>query len=78
MQTGRKHNMQTMDNSLISLYQRGEITYDTAISFAREPQSFAKRIGDPGLGEGKPDEDWVGICIHRSMIQLLNEMNSTR
>lgn len=37
MQTGRKHQMQTMDNSLLDLYQRGEITYDTALSNAREP-----------------------------------------
>jgi twitching motility protein PilT len=37
MQTGRKHRMQTMDNALLELYQRGEISYDTALSNAREP-----------------------------------------
>lgn len=37
MQTGRKHQMQTMDNALLDLYQRGEITYDTALTNAREP-----------------------------------------
>lgn len=37
MQTGRKFQMQTMDNSLSDLYQKGEITYDVALSNAREP-----------------------------------------
>ncbi len=31
MQVGRRHNMQTMDQVLLELYQRGEITYDAAI-----------------------------------------------
>ena len=43
MQTGRKHNMQTMDNSLLNLYQRGEITYDVCLSHAREPESIRNR-----------------------------------
>jgi twitching motility protein PilT len=46
MQTGRKAQMQTMDSALFDLYQRGEITYDTAVSHAREPQLFKRRTGD--------------------------------
>ncbi len=38
MQTGRKHQMQTMDTALLELYQKGEITYDVAVSQAREPE----------------------------------------
>ncbi len=38
MQTGRKLQMQTMDAALLELYQRGEITYDVAVSNSREPQ----------------------------------------
>jgi twitching motility protein PilT len=45
MQTGRKYRMQTMDNSLLTLYERGEITYDVAASSARDPESFAGRAG---------------------------------
>jgi twitching motility protein PilT len=45
MQTGRKHQMQTMDNALLALYQRGEITYDTAVSNAREPETIRTRAG---------------------------------
>jgi twitching motility protein PilT len=45
MQTGRKHNMQTMDHALLSLYQRGEITFDVAISNAREPETIRTRAG---------------------------------
>jgi twitching motility protein PilT len=40
MQTGRKHGMKTMDASLIELYQKGDITFDVAISNAREPGQF--------------------------------------
>ena len=43
MQMGRKHQMQTLDASLLELYQRGEITYDAAISNAREPESIRQR-----------------------------------
>lgn len=40
IQTGRKHQMQTMDSSLLSLYQAGEITYDAAISASRDPANI--------------------------------------
>jgi twitching motility protein PilT len=44
MQTGRKYNMQTMDDSLLGLYQRGEITYEIALTNAREPNSIRHRV----------------------------------
>jgi twitching motility protein PilT len=37
IQTGRKYQMQSMDSSLLELYQKGEITYDAAMSAARDP-----------------------------------------
>ena len=40
MQTGRKYGMKTMDASLIELYQKGDISYDVAISNARDPARF--------------------------------------
>ena len=40
MQPGKKHQMQTMDQSLLNFYLTGEITYDTAISNAREPNTI--------------------------------------
>ncbi len=45
MQTGRKLQMQTMDTALLELYQKGEITYDVALSNAREPGSIQIRAG---------------------------------
>lgn len=45
MQTGRKHQMQTMDGALLDLYQRGEITYDAALSNAREPSHIQHKAG---------------------------------
>ncbi|MGC8643923.1 MAG: type IV pilus twitching motility protein PilT [Isosphaeraceae bacterium] len=43
MQMGRKHQMQTMDSVLAELYQRGDITYDVAVSNARDPEAMRKR-----------------------------------
>jgi Tfp pilus assembly ATPase PilU len=37
--------MQTMDAALLELYQRGEITYDTAASSARDPNQFRHKTG---------------------------------
>jgi twitching motility protein PilT len=45
IQTGRKYQMQTMDAALLDLYQRGEITYDTAISAARDPTPMKHKAG---------------------------------
>ncbi len=43
MQAGRKHGMTTMDRSLLDLYQQGLITYDTAVSSARDAESIKRR-----------------------------------
>jgi twitching motility protein PilT len=43
MQAGRKHNMITMDRALLDLYQKGLITYDTAVSVARDPETIKRR-----------------------------------
>jgi twitching motility protein PilT len=48
MQTGRKHSMQTMDASLLALYQRGDITYDVALSSARDPNTIRNRSTGTG------------------------------
>jgi twitching motility protein PilT len=43
MQMGRKHQMQTLDSVLLEFYQRGDITYDVALSNAREPETIRQR-----------------------------------
>jgi twitching motility protein PilT len=45
IQMGKKHQMQSMDAALVDLYQRGEITYDTAASYARDPNQFRHKTG---------------------------------
>lgn len=52
MQLGRKHQMQTMDSVLLDLYQKGEITYDVALSNCREPATFRQRTGIAGPVQG--------------------------
>jgi len=43
MQMGRKHQMQTLDGALLDFYQKGEISYDVALSNAREPDTIRQR-----------------------------------
>ena len=43
LQAGRKYGMITMDHALLDLYQRGDITYDTAVTMARDPTTIQKR-----------------------------------
>jgi twitching motility protein PilT len=43
LQAGRKHGMVTMDHALLELYQKGDITYDTALTAAREPETIKRR-----------------------------------
>jgi twitching motility protein PilT len=43
MQMGRKHQMQTLDGSLLEFYQRGDISYDVAVSNARDPEMIRQR-----------------------------------
>ena len=45
VQTGKKYQMQTMDAALLELYQRGEITYDSAVSTARDAGVIRKIAG---------------------------------
>ena len=45
MQTGRKYQMQSMDSALLDLYQTGEITYDAAVSNARDPDHLRRKAG---------------------------------
>jgi twitching motility protein PilT len=56
MQMGRKLQMQTMDSALLALYQKGEISYDLALSYAREPDFVRHQTGDmtklPTAGKG--------------------------
>jgi len=42
--TGRKYKMQLMDNVLLDLYQKGEITYDTAVSNCLDSEFIRQRI----------------------------------
>jgi twitching motility protein PilT len=50
IQMGRKHQMQAMDQSLLELYQRADITYDVCMSNARDPD-FIKSRTSGRLGE---------------------------
>lgn len=44
IQMGHKQGMRTMDDSLLELYETGEITYDTAINNSYDPAALRSRI----------------------------------
>ena len=49
IQAGKKYQMRSMDDCLLGLYQKGEITFDAAISHARS--QFHVRPHQPGIGK---------------------------
>jgi twitching motility protein PilT len=44
IQMGRKAGMHLMDDSLMNLYEAGEITYETAINYSTDPGEMRKKI----------------------------------
>jgi twitching motility protein PilT len=44
IQMGRKVGMHLMDDSLMELYEAGEITYDTAVNYSHDPGEMRKKI----------------------------------
>jgi twitching motility protein PilT len=50
IQISAKEGMVLMDNSLSDLYNRCLITYDTALSRARHPETFSKIDAQPNAG----------------------------
>ena len=57
IQTGSEHGMHLMDESLTDLYQAGVITYDEAVSRARNPEYILSSSGR--AAEEVPDLDAV-------------------
>lgn len=43
IQSGRRHGMVTVDQYVLDLYQQGDISYDTALTHARHPETLKKR-----------------------------------
>ena len=48
IQTGRKQGMRTMDDSLLGLYESGEISYDLALNNAYDPATLRDRMHKDG------------------------------
>ena len=54
IETGRKSGMNTMDQRLQELYQKGLITYDAAVTRARNRDRFGQTAGEARLGRAQP------------------------
>ena len=57
IQMGRKKGMHAMDDSLLELYESGEITYDVAICNSHDPASFRTRIHKQSVPK---ERNWEG------------------
>lgn len=53
IQTGAQYGMQTLDASLISLIDRGLVTYETALAKSSNPAEFKRRAASHGLVEAE-------------------------
>ena len=51
MQAGKKHGMQTLNDSLASLYMRGEVTLNEALKRSADPNELLRAVGEPVPGE---------------------------
>jgi twitching motility protein PilT len=51
MQAGKKHGMQTLNDSLYQLYMAREVTMEECLRVASEPNEFLRMIGEPIAGD---------------------------
>ena len=51
MQAGKKHGMQTMNDSLQMLYIRGDITLGDAVKRSGDPNEVLRAVGESVPGE---------------------------
>jgi twitching motility protein PilT len=51
MQAGKKHGMQTLNDSLYQLYMNREVTMEDCLRSTTEPNEFLRMIGEPVPGE---------------------------
>jgi twitching motility protein PilT len=47
MQAGKKHGMQTMNDSLANLYMQGQVTLEEAIKRSGDPNELRRAVGEP-------------------------------
>jgi twitching motility protein PilT len=47
MQAGKKHGMQTMNDSLAQLYLNGEVTLEDAVKRSGDPAELLRAVGEP-------------------------------
>jgi len=52
LQSGKKHGMQTMTDSLYQLYMNREVSRDECLRIAHDPNEFLRMIGEKPLDEG--------------------------
>jgi twitching motility protein PilT len=51
MQAGKKHGMQTLNDSLASLYMRNEVTLEEVLKRSSDPNELLRAVGEPVPGE---------------------------
>jgi twitching motility protein PilT len=54
MQAGKKHGMQTLNDSLYQLYMNREVALDECLRVSSEPNEFLRMVGEPVPGDEAP------------------------
>jgi len=54
MQAGKKHGMQTLNDSLYQLYMNREVALDECLRVSSEPNEFLRMVGEPVPGDDAP------------------------
>jgi twitching motility protein PilT len=54
MQAGKKHGMQTLNDSLYALYMNREVVLEDCLRSTSEPNEFLRMVGEPVPGEDPP------------------------
>ena len=51
IQTGAQLGMITLDDHMMGLYEQGQITYETMLEYAMNPEEITKRLSGPTARE---------------------------
>ena len=67
MQAGKKHGMQTLNDSLYQLYNNREVALEECLRVSSEPNDFLRMVGEPVPGDDAPvapkDRPLTGVGV---------------
>jgi twitching motility protein PilT len=59
MQAGKKHGMQTLSDSLYTLYMQREVSLEECLRVSPDDNEFLRLVGEPGVGNAPPGQKTI-------------------